>query len=290
MTASAREDTKSGPGEAGAPPLVIDASDVAGPLIPLGRRVELDGRGTTFVRELPGPEGAPTVLLLHGLMLFLASGMEITVGGWTSTFFNEELGLAPERAIGVLSLYWLGMMLARLCQRAENEHVGVRCGIMDQFAASLGERDRAMFLDCRDLTYRSVTLPGPDVVLVVCDTNAPRRLGDSEYNLRRAECDAAVATIAEQEPGVESLRDVDPEMLARHAPRLAPVELARAEHVVHGHHGAQHIGHHVRLVRVQHDHVGRPFRFLPVVDAQIPAPVLADHDPQPGTLTGGEHV
>lgn len=54
------------------------------------------------------------VLLLHGLMLFLASGMEITVGGWTSTFFNEELGLPPERAIGVLSLYWLGMMLARL--------------------------------------------------------------------------------------------------------------------------------------------------------------------------------
>lgn len=54
------------------------------------------------------------VLLLFGMMLFLASGMEITVGGWTSTFFNEELGLAPERAVGVLSLYWLGMMLARL--------------------------------------------------------------------------------------------------------------------------------------------------------------------------------
>ena len=54
------------------------------------------------------------VLLLFGAMLFLESGMEITVGGWTATYFNEELGLSPERAVAVLSLYWLGMMLARL--------------------------------------------------------------------------------------------------------------------------------------------------------------------------------
>ena len=170
---------------------------------------------------------------LHGLRGVLASNLPISAGLSSSAALELASAWAlldpPDLAAHGID----GMMLARLCQRAENEHVGVRCGIMDQFAASLGERDRAMFLDCRDLTYRSVTLPGPDVVLVVCDTNAPRRLGDSEYNLRRAECDAAVATIAEQEPGVESLRDVDPEMLARHAPRLAPVELARAEHVVH---------------------------------------------------------
>ena len=60
----------------------------------------------------------------------------------------------------------------------------------------------------------------------------PRRLEASEYNTRRAECESAVAAIAEVEPGVESLRDVDVEMLARHAPRLRPVERARAEHVV----------------------------------------------------------
>lgn len=54
------------------------------------------------------------VLLLFGLMLFLESGMEITVGGWTATFFNEELGLPADLAIRVLSLYWLGLMLARL--------------------------------------------------------------------------------------------------------------------------------------------------------------------------------
>jgi fucose permease len=53
-------------------------------------------------------------LLLMGLMLFLESGMEITVGGWTSTFFVEELGISAERALAYLTLYWLGMMLARL--------------------------------------------------------------------------------------------------------------------------------------------------------------------------------
>jgi galactokinase len=170
---------------------------------------------------------------LHGFRGVLASNLPISAGLSSSAALELAAAWAllepPDLAAHGID----AMMLARLCQRAENDHVGVRCGIMDQFAASLGQRGRAMFLDCRNLTYRPVLPPpGNDLALVVCDTNAPRRLGDSEYNERRAECDAAVATIAEPEPGVESLRDVDPEMLARHAPRLAPVELARAEHVV----------------------------------------------------------
>jgi galactokinase len=169
---------------------------------------------------------------LHGFRGVLASNLPISAGLSSSAALElaSAWALLDPPDLGAHGID--GMTLARLCQRAENDHVGVRCGIMDQFAASLGQRGRAMFLDCKDLTYRPVALPGNEVVLVVCDTNAPRRLGDSQYNLRRDECDAAVATIAEQEPGVESLRDVDAEMLASHAPRLAPVELARAEHVV----------------------------------------------------------
>ena len=169
---------------------------------------------------------------LHGFRGVLASNLPISAGLSSSAALELASAWAlldpPDLAAHDID----GMMLARLCQRAENDHVGVRCGIMDQFAATLGQRGRALFLDCRDLSYRPVQLPASDLALVVCDTNAPRRLGDSEYNLRRTECDAAVATIAEREPGVESLRDVDAEMLALHAPRLAPVELARAEHVV----------------------------------------------------------
>jgi galactokinase len=171
-------------------------------------------------------------LALHGFRGVLASNLPISAGLSSSA----ALELASAWALldpPDLTAHGIDpMTLARLCQRAENDHVGVHCGLMDQFAATLGQRGRAMFLDCRDLTYRPVVLPNDDVALVVCDTNAPRRLGDSEYNQRRSECEAAVAAIAEQDPGVESLRDVDPDMLARHATRLQPVQLARAEHVV----------------------------------------------------------
>ena len=169
---------------------------------------------------------------LHGFRGVLASTLPISAGLSSSAALEMASAWAlldpPDLAAHGID----GMTLARLCQRAENDHVGVQCGIMDQFAAALGQRGRAMFLDCRDLTYRPVALPTDEHVLVVCDTNAPRRLGDSEYNLRRDECEAAVATIAEHEPGVHSLRDIDPQMLAVHAARLQPVELARAEHVV----------------------------------------------------------
>jgi len=171
-------------------------------------------------------------LALHGFRGVLASNLPISAGLSSSAALELASAWAlldpPDLAAHGID----PMTLARLCQRAENDHVGVHCGLMDQFAATLGQRGRAMFLDCRDLTYRPVVLPNDDVALVVCDTNAPRRLGDSEYNQRRSECEAAVAAIAEQEPGVESLRDVDPDMLARHATRLQPVQLARAEHVV----------------------------------------------------------
>ena len=169
---------------------------------------------------------------LHGFRGVLASNLPISAGLSSSAALELASAWAlldpPDLAAHGID----GMALARLCQRAENDHVGVRCGIMDQFAATLGQRGRAMFLDCRDLTYRPIALPNHDIALVVCDTNAPRRLGDSEYNQRRSECEAALATIAQHEPGVESLRDVDPDLLARHASHLQPVELARAEHVV----------------------------------------------------------
>jgi galactokinase len=125
-----------------------------------------------------------------------------------------------------------GMRLARLAQRAENEHVGVRTGLMDQFASSLGRAGCAMLLDCRSLDHRSVTLPLASYALVVCDSGSPRRLGSSEYNARRAQCEQAVLTIAAREPGVRSLRDVDPATLARHAGRLDGETRRRVEHVV----------------------------------------------------------
>ena len=123
------------------------------------------------------------------------------------------------------------LTVARAAQQAENEYVGVRCGLMDQFAAACGIAGAAVLLDCRSLDHRPVPLPA-DLALVVAHTGVPRTLGTSEYNARRADCERAVTALAAVEPDVRSLRDVDRAMLEHHAGRLDPVARRRAEHVV----------------------------------------------------------
>jgi galactokinase len=124
------------------------------------------------------------------------------------------------------------MRLAQLAQRAENDYVGVNCGLMDQFAVMHGKAGAAMLLDCRSLEYRAVPLALADHELVVCDSGAPRRLGASEYNARRTQCEEGVTVIARLEPQVRSLRDVDGAMLERHAARLDRAVRRRCTHVV----------------------------------------------------------
>jgi galactokinase len=125
-----------------------------------------------------------------------------------------------------------GMRLARIAQRAENEWVGVKSGLMDQFASSLGQAGGAMLLDCRSLEHRGVALPLEGHALVVCDTGSPRKLGSSEYNARRSQCERAVEVIAAEVPGVESLRDVDLPLLDRFRDRLDETTQRRCEHVI----------------------------------------------------------
>ena len=82
--------------------------------------------------------------------------------------------------------------LALLCQRAENKFIGVNCGIMDQFAVSVGQKDNAIFLDCDTLDYELVPLKLDGLKLIISNTNKKRQLADSKYNERRGECDQAV--------------------------------------------------------------------------------------------------
>jgi galactokinase len=124
------------------------------------------------------------------------------------------------------------MTLARIAQRGENEHVGVACGLMDQFASAMGEAGSALLLDCRSLAHRAVPLPLDEVAIVVTHSGSTRRLDHSAYNERRAQCDAAAAAIARQEPAVGSLRDVTEAMLDAAAASLDPVLERRARHVV----------------------------------------------------------
>ena len=121
--------------------------------------------------------------------------------------------------------------LARLCQRAERNFVGMPCGIMDQYISVFGREHTAVEIDCRSLGHRFVELPS-DITFVAVNTMVKHALAGSAYKDRVAECAAAVAGIKEKFPGVESLRDVSPEQLESAAPSLPAVVERRARHVV----------------------------------------------------------
>jgi len=117
------------------------------------------------------------------------------------------------------------LQLALLGQRAENEFVGVACGILDQYTSVLGTAGHALLLDCRALTSRRIALP-PDLAVVICDTRAPRQLTDGVYDERRAQCEAGARYLSRYDPRISALRDVSRELLDAHAAEL-PVDVAR---------------------------------------------------------------
>jgi len=140
----------------------------------------------------------------------------------TAVFINEKFG---QNKLGRKDL-------ALLCQRAENNFVGVNCGIMDQFAAVMGKQNHAIFLNCDNLQYELVPLSISGYRLVISNTNKKRKLTDSKYNERRRECDQAVAYLNKIKPlrnlgelnlaGFDKLSDNIPDKTVR----------KRARHVV----------------------------------------------------------
>lgn len=149
-------------------------------------------------------------------------------------------GLSSSAAIEVATAYALleaagapvyGLQLARLCQRAENEFVGARTGIMDQFASVYGREGNAIMLDCRSLEYDLVPIP-ETVHLVICNTMVKHENSSGEYNQRRAQCEETVAHLAAFYPGIKALRDVTPEQLELHRAALPDVVFRRAAHIV----------------------------------------------------------
>ena len=121
--------------------------------------------------------------------------------------------------------------LALLCQQAENEFVGARCGVMDQFVASHGKRGQALLLDCRFLEYRLLPLPR-DVALAICNTMVKHSIAKGEYNQRRAECEAGVRGLSNHLPNTLALRDVTPEDLAAYGHELPEIVVRRCRHVI----------------------------------------------------------
>ena len=147
---------------------------------------------------------------------------------------SSSAALEVVTALAVLSLIgagYPGPVLARLCQRVENEFVGANCGIMDQFISANGKQNHALLLDCRDLSYRLAPIPA-NVALVIANTMVKHSIQGGDYPTRRRESEAACAVIASHRPGVPFLRDATLDDLDKWGHEMAPKSLMRARHVI----------------------------------------------------------
>lgn len=123
--------------------------------------------------------------------------------------------------------------LAVLSQKSENEYNGVSCGIMDQFASSLGKKDNAILLNCNTLQYEYVPLKLKDYRFVIANCNKRRSLQEGKYNERRQECEQALALLKTVLPHISCLADVSVADFDRHAHLLQGKLQDRARHVVY---------------------------------------------------------
>ncbi len=163
----------------------------------------------------------------------MAFGGDVPLGAGLSS------SAALESAVGFAlnDLFSLGFdraQLAKIGQMTEHNYVGVRCGIMDQFASLFGEKGKIIRLDCRSLEYKLEPFD-PEAAgckVVLFDTGVKHSLASSEYNVRREQCEKGVAVVASHVPGVESLRDVTLEMLDRYKGEMDEVVYRRCRFVV----------------------------------------------------------
>ncbi|MGD0294906.1 MAG: galactokinase [Terracidiphilus sp.] len=147
---------------------------------------------------------------------------------------SSSAAIEVATALAVCSLIgasYPGPVLARLCQRAENEFVGANCGIMDQFISINGKENHAMLLDCRDLSFQLAPIPA-NVALVIANTMVKHSVAGGDYPTRRAESEAACAVINSHRGHVPFLRDATLEDLDKWGNEMAPKSLLRARHVI----------------------------------------------------------
>lgn len=151
-------------------------------------------------------------------------------------------GMSSSAAVQVATLMMIDTLynlkidkreMARLTVLSSHNFVGVKCGIMDQFISLLGEKNSALFIDCRTLVYEVVPLGFENIDIVVCNTKAKRELSNSEYNLRHAQCEKAKNVLQKYLKNIEALRDVNPSDFEKLKNKLDEVSAKRARHVIY---------------------------------------------------------
>lgn len=167
-----------------------------------------------------------------------------TLGGFNCVFSGTipigsglSSSAALENGVGFAlnELFGLGLdrvSILKMSQRAENEFVGAKVGIMDMFASMMGRANHVIKLDCRSLEYDYAPLPMDGFRIVLCDSRVKHALVTSEYNTRRAECEAGVRFLQAYYPHISSLRDVTMAMLDEHLRDTEPLIYRRCAYVL----------------------------------------------------------
>ncbi|MDR9457749.1 MAG: galactokinase [Salegentibacter sp.] len=156
---------------------------------------------------------------------------ELPIGAGISSSAALECGLAS----GLNELFDLQLSkidIIELAQRAEHNFVGSNCGIMDQYASVMSKKDHLILLDCESLDAEYIPADFKNCKILLLNTRVSHSLADSEYNTRRQECEEGVRIIAEVNPQVKSLRDVDEKLLESHRNKLPGKIYERCSYVI----------------------------------------------------------
>ena len=175
------------------------------------------------------PMAASNSKILRGVNL--AFGGDIPSGGGVSSSAAIENGIG----FAVNELFNLGLSridLLRISQKAENNFVGMKCGIMDMFASMMGKQNAVIRLDCNSLDFEYFPFNAPDYRLILCNTTVKHALVDSEYNTRRKECEEGVSALQKHDASIKNLRDVKISFLKKHKKELRPIVFKRCKYVV----------------------------------------------------------
>jgi len=178
-------------------------------------------RGVAALLQSAGYPLIGANLIIHG---------EVPLGAGLSSSASVEIATA----LALLSLTNSSLPprdLAVICQRAEHEFVGTRCGLMDQFISVFGREAHALLLDCRSLDFQFLPIPA-DACFVVCNSMVKHELAVGEYNRRRADCESAVRIIRHSRPEISALRDVTVADLDLCRAQLSDVVYLRCRHVI----------------------------------------------------------
>ena len=204
--------------------------------------MNVDGGGPFDLDDFTRDEAVPWTNYVRGVADVLQHEGYLPRGfdGLIHSTIPLSSGLSSSAALEVAAATLFDLMggwsigptqLAVLCQRAENQFVGVNCGILDQYSSTMGKSGCALLLDCRDLASEPVPV-FEEVRVVACDTRAKRELTGSEYAERRARCEEGVRLLAQFYPGVRALRDVTLDQLAARTGDLPPVVAQRCRFII----------------------------------------------------------